>query len=55
VERVHLTDFDYEGVPQTEERSAAKRGRKSRSPHGMGAKSTKELSPEELAALLNFE
>ena len=55
VERVHLPEFDYAGVPQTEQRSAARRGRKSRSPHGMGSKSTKELSAEELADLLNFD
>jgi len=53
VERVHLTDFDYAGAPQTEERSAAARGRKSRSPLGMGSRSAEELSPEELAAILD--
>ena len=53
VERVHLPEYDYAGTPQTEKRSAASRGRKSRSPHGMGAKSTDELTPEELAELLN--
>jgi ATP-dependent RNA helicase RhlE len=52
VERVHLADFDYAGVPQTEQRVAASRGRKSRSPHGMGARSAEELSAEELAELL---
>jgi len=53
VERVHLPEFDYTGAPQTEKRSAATRGRKSRSPHGMGSRSAAELTPEELAALLN--
>ncbi len=53
VEKTHLTDFDYAGTPQTEERAASKRGRKSRSAMGMGSKSAKELSPEELEALLN--
>ena len=53
VERVHLPEFDYAGTPQTESRSAATRGRKSRSPHGLGSKSAEELSPEELAELLN--
>jgi ATP-dependent RNA helicase RhlE len=53
VERVHLPEFDYAGVPRKESRSAAARGRKSRAPHGMGARSVAELSPEELEALLD--
>jgi ATP-dependent RNA helicase RhlE len=53
VERVHLPEFDYAGVPRTEQRSAARRGSKSRVPHGMGSRSPEELSPEELAELLN--
>jgi ATP-dependent RNA helicase RhlE len=53
VERVHLPEFDYAGVPRKESRSAAARGRKSRSPHGMGSRSVAELSPEELEALLD--
>jgi len=53
LEKIHLPDFDYAGTPQTESRSAAKRGRKSRSPQGLGSKSADQLSPEELAALLN--
>jgi ATP-dependent RNA helicase RhlE len=53
VERVHLPEFDYTGAPQTEARAASTRGRKSRSPTGMGSRSTKELSPEELEALLD--
>jgi len=53
VERVHLPEFDYAGVPRKESRSAAARGRKSRSPHGMGSRSVGDLSPEELAALLD--
>jgi len=53
VERVHLPEFDYAGTPQTERRGAATRGRKSRSPHGLGSKSAEELTPEELDALLN--
>ncbi|HET9948423.1 MAG TPA: DEAD/DEAH box helicase [Longimicrobiales bacterium] len=52
VERVHLPEYDYAGVPMKESRSAASRGRKSRVPRGMGARSVAELSPEELAALL---
>jgi len=53
IRKIHLPDFDYAGTPQTESRSAAKRGRKSRSPQGLGAKSADDLSAEELQALLN--
>ncbi|NNF13512.1 MAG: DEAD/DEAH box helicase [Gemmatimonadetes bacterium] len=53
LQKVHLPEFDYAGTPQTESRSAAKRGRKSRSPQGLGSKSADQLSPEELAALLD--
>jgi ATP-dependent RNA helicase RhlE len=53
VERKHLPEFDYAGVPQTETRAAAARGRKSRSPTGMGSRSVNELTPEELDELLN--
>ena len=53
VERVHLPDFDYAGTPQTENRTAGSRGRNSRLPRGMGARSTAELTPEELKALLD--
>ena len=53
VDRTHLPDYDYAGVPQTESRAAAARGRKSRSPTGMGSRSASELSPEELAELLD--
>ncbi|MEX0837774.1 MAG: DEAD/DEAH box helicase [Gemmatimonadota bacterium] len=53
LEREHLPEFDYAGTPQTETRAAARRGRKTRSPQGMGSKSVDELSPEELEALLN--
>ena len=53
VERLHLPEFDYAGTPRKESRSAASRGRKSRSPHGMGARSAADLSPEELDALLD--
>ena len=54
VERVHLPEFDYAGTPQTERRSAARRGSKSRSPHGMGSRSAEDLSPEELEDLLKL-
>jgi ATP-dependent RNA helicase RhlE len=53
VDKIHLPEYDYAGVPQKETRSAAKRGSKSRSPQGLGAKSAADLTPEELAALLN--
>ncbi len=52
VDRVHLPEYDYAGTPQTEQRSAARRGSKSRSPHGMGSRSADDLSPEELEELL---
>ncbi len=53
LERIHLPEFDYAGTPQTESRSSFRRGSHSRSPKGMGTRSADELSPEELAALLN--
>jgi hypothetical protein len=53
VERVHLPEFDYVGTPQAESGSPASRGRRSRLPRGMGARSTADLTPEELAALLD--
>jgi ATP-dependent RNA helicase RhlE len=52
VDRVHLPEYDYAGTPQTEQRSASRRGSKSRSPHGMGSRSADDLSPEELEELL---
>jgi len=53
IQKVHLPEFDYVGAPRTEERAAAKRGRKSRSPQGLGSRSAAELTAEELEALLN--
>jgi ATP-dependent RNA helicase RhlE len=53
VPKIHLPEYDYAGTPQKETSSAAKRGRKSRSPQGLGSKSASELTPEELEALLN--
>ncbi len=53
VERVHLPGFDYVGTPQPEGRTS-RRGHKSRSPKGMGSRSTDDLSPEELDDLLNL-
>jgi ATP-dependent RNA helicase RhlE len=54
VERVHLPEFDYAGTPQTEQRSAARRGSKTRAPHGLGSRATDDLTPEELEELLNL-
>ncbi|MCG6956052.1 MAG: DEAD/DEAH box helicase [Gemmatimonadetes bacterium] len=54
VERVHLPEFDYAGTPQTEQRSAARRGSKSRAPHGLGSRAAEDLTPEELEELLNL-
>jgi ATP-dependent RNA helicase RhlE len=53
VERVHLPEFDYAGTPRKESASSAARGRKSRSPLGLGSRSVADLSPEELQALLD--
>jgi ATP-dependent RNA helicase RhlE len=53
IRKIHLPDYDYAGTPRKETGSTAKRGRKSRSPHGLGSKSASELTPEELEALLN--
>ncbi len=53
LERIHLAEFDYVGTPQTESRSTSRRGTHSRSPKGMGTRSTDDLSPDELAALLH--
>ncbi len=52
IEKIHLPEFDYAGAPPTESGSTARRGKKSRK-QGMGSKSAADLSPEELAALLN--
>jgi len=53
VPKIHIPEFDYAGTPQTESRSTARRGRKSRSPHGLGSKTAADLTAEELEALLN--
>ena len=52
VEKIHLPEFDYAGMPQTESRATSRRGSHSRSPKGMGTRSTDDLTPEELEALL---
>ncbi|GMV07325.1 MAG: DEAD/DEAH box family ATP-dependent RNA helicase [Gemmatimonadota bacterium] len=53
LERTHLPEFDYAGVPHSEGRASFRRGSHSRSPKGMGTRAAEDLSPEELAALLN--
>jgi len=53
VPKIHIPEFDYAGTPQTESRSTARRGRKSRSPHSLGSKTAADLTAEELEALLN--
>ncbi|HSG49422.1 MAG TPA: DEAD/DEAH box helicase [Longimicrobiales bacterium] len=52
--REHLPEFDYAGAPQEDRARSGPRGRHSRSARGMGAKSGKELTPEELQELLKF-
>jgi len=54
LDRQHLPEFDYAGAPQEDRARGGARGRHSRNPRGMGAKSGNELSPEELAELLKF-
>ena len=52
LERIHLPEFDYTGTPQTDSSSTSRRGRHSRSPRGMGSRLKEELTPEQLAELL---
>jgi ATP-dependent RNA helicase RhlE len=52
--RLHLPEFDYAGTPMREERAAAKRGARSRSPLGMGSRSADKLSSEELERILSL-
>jgi ATP-dependent RNA helicase RhlE len=54
LDRIHLPEFDYAGEPTREDRSAARRGVRSRAPHGMGSRAGDQLSPEELERLLNL-
>ena len=54
LERVHLADFDYAGVPQADRAGGGTRGRHSRTPKGFGSRSTEDLTPEELEELLKF-
>lgn len=54
VDKIHLEEFDYAGAPPQEGRSIGGRAKKStRTGGGMGSKSAADLSPEELAKLLN--
>ncbi|RMH22661.1 MAG: DEAD/DEAH box helicase [Gemmatimonadetes bacterium] len=52
-ERIHLPEYDYAGTPQTSSSPAGRRGRHSRSPRGLGSRKLDELTPEQLAALLD--
>ncbi|MDT8369204.1 MAG: DEAD/DEAH box helicase [Longimicrobiales bacterium] len=54
LDRERLPDFDYAGAP-SEDTSRGRRGARSRSPRGLGAKASGELSPEELAKLLGHD
>jgi ATP-dependent RNA helicase RhlE len=54
LERVHLAEFDYAGTPVREDRAAAKRGARSRSPQGMGSRLGEALGPEELERILKM-
>lgn len=56
VEKIHLPEYDYAGAPPTEGRGGPGGRKKStRTGGGMGSKSGKDLSPEELVALLNHD
>jgi ATP-dependent RNA helicase RhlE len=52
LERIHIPEFDYAGVPQTATSASSTRGRHSRAPTGMGSRSTDDLTAEELEELL---
>ena len=54
VEKTHVEEFDYTGAPPKEGRTIGGRAKKSsRTGGGMGSKSGSDLTPEELAELLN--
>ncbi|HIF55775.1 MAG TPA: DEAD/DEAH box helicase [Gemmatimonadetes bacterium] len=53
--RIHIPEYDYAGVPKAESSAAAKKRRKSRSPQGLGSRSAEDLTAEELEALLDPE
>ena len=52
LERIHIPEFDYAGVPQTATSASSTRGRHSRAPTGMGSRSVDDLTAEELEELL---
>jgi ATP-dependent RNA helicase RhlE len=54
LERTHLPEFDYAGTPVREDRAAARRGARSRSPLGMGSRLDDRLDPQELDRILNL-
>jgi ATP-dependent RNA helicase RhlE len=54
LERIHIPEFDYAGVPVREDRAVSRRGARSRSPLGMGSRLEDELSPDELERILNL-
>jgi ATP-dependent RNA helicase RhlE len=53
VNKIHIEEYDYAGAPPAEGTSSFAKGPKKRVSGGMGAKSATDLSPEELAELLN--
>jgi len=52
LERIHISEFDYAGVPQATTSASSTRGRHSRAPTGMGSRSVDDLTAEELEELL---
>lgn len=55
VEKIHLPEYDYAGAPPPENRRGSSVKKGSRGGGGMGSKSAADLTPEELAALLNHD
>ncbi len=54
LERIHLPEFDYSGVPVREDQPASRRGARSRAPLGLGTRLKEGLSPEELERILKL-
>ena len=52
LERIHIPEFDYAGVPQAATSGSSTRGRHSRAPTEMGSRSTDDLTDKELEELL---
>ena len=52
LQRIHVPEFDYSGAPAREQ-SGTRVQKHSRTGHGVGSKSTDDLTPEELEQLLN--